>query len=282
VPVPIIIVVRWFMSAMKRALLPSIVAGLVLAACAGPSTVSRSVHEDPSLIVRLENLPKPDHVTVAPNARPAAFTDDDLTQILRSVMIQKEIDFWRYYALRQDPKPERALLDEDIASLVPHLNVALAQARSDERVVFWLSRTRHKGITEVTSGSLSVRGDRCSLLLANVRVPVTTGRKMERARTSPLTPLEQPNFMFVTGPHQTLLGMKDASLAPNPTGRGGLLIAHRALLNPAPQSVDTQTTSAPPPTTLEDKLRQLKGWRDQGLITEQQYQDKIQRLLDSL
>jgi hypothetical protein len=253
----------------------------VLAGCAETQPLSRPVYSDHGMLVQLETprTASTDHAAL--NSHPSDLAEQDLLTILRSVTVQKEIDFLHYYVLRQDAKSEWAFLDDDAASLVPHLKAALAKARPEELVVFSLSRLKDRGIAEITSGGLFIQGERVGLLLASLRVPVTTERKLKRVRESPLVPLEQPNFSFIAGPHQTLGVAKDSSSSLSTSARNGLLIEHRALLRAARQSVEISTMPGSFPSTLEEKLRQLKTWRDEGLITEPEYKSKLKQLLDT-
>lgn len=253
----------------------------VLAGCAETQPLSRPVYSDHGLLVQLETPRAASTDQAALNNHPSDFAEQDLLTILRSVTVQKEIDFLHYYVLRQDAKSERAFLDDDAASLVPHLKAALAHARPEELVVFSLSRLKEGGIAEITSGGLFIQGEQVGLLLANLRVPVTTERKLKRVRESPLIPLEQPDFSFVAGPYQTLGLAKEAGSSLRPSARNGLLIEHRALLRAARQSVETSTMPGSFPATLEEKLWQLKRWRDEGLITEPEYRSKLKQLLDT-
>ncbi len=289
---------------MKRRIFISVCLGLFLASgwfvlgCASTPAFSRPVYADSNVMVRLESSLMVGTASDAPNSHPATLTEQALPSILRSVIVQKEIDFLHYYVLRQDPKPERVFLDDDIELLTPHLKAALAKARPEERIVFLLNRVRDGGISEITSGGLFVRRDKLYVLLANFRVPLTTQRKVERAKEFPLVPLEQPEFFFVASAHQSVLGAKDPSIAPNPTGSGGLLVALTAMPmtaptptelpakvetppSIAPKSAEPPKAEASSPPALEGKLRQLKAWREQGLITDPEYRDKLKKLLDA-
>lgn len=232
------------------------------------------------------------------NSHPVDFAEQDLSVLLRSVAAQKEIDFFRYYFLRQDPKPERAFLDEEVAVLVPHLRAALAASRPEESVVFALSRARGEGVSEVTSGAVFVRGERLCVLLANWRVPVTTSRKMDRARERPVASLGEPDFTIVPGPYQTVLIPQDPGFPSWADDAKGVTVAYRPALATSPRPPGssraetsagtkglTPATPAPsaaaPPSSLDAKLRQLKVWKEQGLITEQEYQEQKRKLLES-
>jgi len=242
------------------------------------------------MVVRLDR-PRPGSVTEAQaNSHPIDFAEQDLAVLLRSVAVQKALDFFRYYFLRQDPKPERAFLDEDVAMLAPHLRTGLAAARPEESVVFVLSRARGEGVSEVTSGAVFVRGERLCVLLANWRVPVTTSRKMHRARERPLVSLGEPDFTIVPGPHHTVLGPQDPGFPAWAAGAKGVTVAYRPMLAaspgpPGPSGAQTPATQPPsaaaPPSSLDAKLRQLKVWKEQGLITEQEHQEQKRKLLES-
>lgn len=265
------------------------------AGCAGTPMFTRSVYQDPNFFVRLERPLVTGTAAVEPNSHPAELTEPDLSALFRSVMVQRDISLVSYYVLRQDPKPERAFSDDEIGLIVPHVKTALAKARPEEAIAFFSARTRDGGVSEITSGGLFVSRDRIYLLLANVRIPVTTVSKMDHLREKPLASPAEPDFTIIPGAHQSLLGRKDPGFPQWAGEARGLAISYKAFLSaprnlpeppkamsaPAIQErpVPSVTPPAPLPSSLDNKLRQLKAWRDQGLLSEQEYQEQKRKLL---
>jgi hypothetical protein len=257
---------------------------LTLTGCLNSLVASRIMYEDPTLLVRLDSPSSRAEVLGAPDQHVAELTTVDLASVLRSVMIQPETSFVSYWILRKDPQPKPAFPDSDADLLATHLRDALAKIRPNETAVFFLRRVREDGIPLVTTGGLIVRGDQLIVLLANARRPITTQRTLDAAREAPLIPLEEPGFHIVPGPYQTSIATKDLpkfmamkSFVP------ALSVNYLALLNDFAQP--NRSSPAPgagaevPAATMDEKLHRLKTWREQGLITDDDYRDKRQELL---
>jgi len=147
---------------------------LLLTGCVNTPTVSRTVYEDPILLVRLDSPPPLREVSGGSDQHVAELTATDLTSLLRSIKIQREISFISYWVLRSVPQPEPAFPNDDAQLLAPHLLAALLKARPDETTVFVLRRTREDGIPLVTTGGMLIHGDQLIVLLANALRPTTT------------------------------------------------------------------------------------------------------------
>lgn len=210
-------------------------------------------------------------------------TATDLAAILRSVMIQPEISFLSYWVLRREPRASSAFPHDDADLLAPHLQVALGKARANEIAVFFLRKTREDGIPIVTTGGVLIHGDHFVVLLANARRPTTTQRKLDSVREAPLASLGDPDFHIVPGPYQLSLPTKDLPKHIAMTSIPALLVDYRALLAgflPSGQSSSLfHTEPVVPAALIEEKLHRLRTWREQGLITEDEYRDKRQELL---
>ena len=263
--------------------LATVVMASLLANCASAPTFSRTVYEDPTILVRLDSPLVQEEVSGEPRGEIAELTLSDLAELLRSVRIQPEINFLSYWVLRQEPQPETSFPNEDAQLLAPHLRAALAKARPNEMPVFVLRRTREDGIPLFTTGGLLIHGDQLLVLLANARRPATTQQKIELARETPLHPLGEVNFHFVPGPYQAVLVRKDLPTSIAVTSAPALSVDYRAWLANFLQhgrgSSPTQTEPEIPVARIEEKLHRLKTWHEQGLITEDEYLQKRQELL---
>jgi hypothetical protein len=255
----------------------------LLANCASSPAFSRTVYEDPTVLVRLDSSMFQEEVSGAPAGHIPELTAADLAEILRSVRIQPEISFLSYWVLRNEPLPELAFHNDDAALLAPHLQAALARARPTETAVFFLRKTRADNIPLVTTGGLLIHGDQLVVLLANARRPTTTQRKLETARDAPLHPLGEVDFHFVPGPYQTTLAKKDLPQSIAMTSAPALSVDYRAspagILQPGRGSSPSQTEPEFPAALIEEKLHRLKTWREQGLITDDEYLHKRQEIL---
>ena len=260
-----------------------VAAVFLLAGCLNSTTVSRTVYDDPTLLVRLDSPVPQEEVSGGPGPNIAELTASDLAVVLQSVRIQPEISFVSYWILRKEPQPQPAFPNGDADLLAAHLRAALATARPNETAVFFLRRAREDGIPLVTTGALVIHGDQLIVLLANARRPATTQRKLDAAREAPLRPLSEVDFHFVPGSHQTTLATKDLpktiamTSAPVLSINYGVWLA--GSLPPARGSSPSQTELEIPAATIEEKLHRLKTWHEQGLITDDEYLQKRQELL---
>lgn len=255
----------------------------LLIGCTSTPTFSRTVYDDPTLLVRLDS---PVLQAAGSGELPgtiAELTAADLAVLLRSVSVQPDISFVSYWFLRKDPQLQPAFPNGDADLLAPHLQVALAKARPDETAVFFLRRTRADGIPLVTTGGLLIQGNQLLVLLANTRRPTTTQRKLETARDVPLYPLGEVDFHFVPGRYQTTLAKHDLPKAMAMTSAPVLSITYGALLadlsQPGRGTARPQTEPDISAATIEEKLHRLKTWHEQGLITDDDYLQKRQEIL---
>lgn len=258
-----------------------------LSGCANSPTFSRPLYQDPTLTVGLESPLFPEEASSEPNSHPVKFLTQDLVKILRSIKVKKEVSFLNYYVLRKDPTPQHVFSAELAEILAPHLQAGFAKARPEEMVTFFVNRPREDGIPMITSGGLFVRGMQLSVVLANVDIPVTLERKRTQSRENPLKPLGEPAFHFVPESQQTILTETQTSMRfPESSAVPTLLIRYRQFLRAAqdtpqqPQAVLPQNSDILAPS-VENKLRQLKSWYQEGLISESEYQKKRKEILES-
>jgi len=255
----------------------------LLVSCANPPAFSRTVYEDPTVLVRLDSPLFQEEVSEAPAGHIPALTATDLAEILQSVRIQPEISFFSYWILRNGLQPETAFPGDDARLLAPHLQAALAKAKPNEIAVFFLRKTRADGIPLLTTGGLLIHGDQLVVLLANAGRPTTTRRKLETASDTPLNPLGEVDFHFVPGLYQTTLAKQYLPKRIVMTSAPALSVDYRSwlagTLQPDHSSSPTQTEPEIPTATVEENLHRLKTWREQGLITDDEYLLKRQEVL---
>ncbi len=270
--------VRLDSSLWRRFGASSVAAIFILAGCVTSPTISRTVYEDPIVLVRLDSSSPLKDAAGEPDQQVAKFTTAHLTSVLQSIMIQRETSFVSYWVLRSMPQPEPAFPNDDAQLLAPHLLAALVKARPDETAVFVLRRTREDGIPLVTTGGMLIHGDQLIVLLANARRPTTTSRKRETSEEAPLQPIGEMEFHFVPGPHQTTLARNDLSSTLVKSSVQTLSLDYKAWLTGL--SPASSSPKELPTATIEDKLRRLKVWREQGLITDDEYQHQRRKILE--
>lgn len=287
----------------RRAVALGIAVMLLLAAntleAAPPSRMVCGACEEPDRFVRLQVSPSPSlresdsHFT-----HPFQLSPDAWTTLLQKIQVQPRSQGWFIFSAPRNPATPAFTADE-IAYLSETLPRAFAQAQPEEWVVFGLSRARapeNAGIIEVTTGACFVKGTTLHLILSNYHEGVTMPAIRELLREDPLHMVAGPQYEFAPGPHQTMrqestwLG---AFLSPNPPE---LILAFHEALREEPelqtteptgsQSVIPSATRAPssPETqpSLQERLKQLKRLKEQGLITDEDYQTKKKQLLDRL
>jgi len=197
------------------------------------------------------------------------------------------VSLLNYYVLRQDTEPVPVFPPPVADLLAPRVKIAFAKAHPEETIVFFMNRPREDGIPLITSGGLSIQGTQLSVVLANVNRPITLERKRAKVREMPLKPLAKPAFYFVPGPHQTLLPKGGSSVGLSQSiSPPTLLIGYNQFLNAAstikePGKVTPSPPSESPPSSPEPKLRQLKSWYQEGLISESEYRKKRTEILNS-
>lgn len=139
-------------------------------ACAIPQVPARTVYEDPVNYVRLEEDPgvlpewPPSH-----HAHPAGISPEKLRAILSGLRIQEHrIGLQRWIQGEAPLVP--AFSDEEVALLSVQVAEALAEAKYDERVTFYLSQPQTSAKRIITSGGLYVRDSELHLLLGNWQI----------------------------------------------------------------------------------------------------------------
>jgi hypothetical protein len=143
---------------------------LVLAGCAAPHIPSRIIYEDPVNFVRLEEDSEvlaewpPTH-----HAHPFVIEPDKLRTILSGLMVQEH-----WIALKRWMRGESPLVpaftDEELALLSVRIAEALAEAKYNERVTFYLSEPLTFARRVITTGGLYIHGTELHMLLGNWRI----------------------------------------------------------------------------------------------------------------
>ena len=264
--------------------------------CAGQAPTTRVVCgacEDPDQFVRLQSVSgSRDADSRRQLSHPIAITPDEWKSLLSTIRVQSTSTIFLFLTKKETAQP--LFTTEHLEFLGGSLSRAFAEAKPDERVVFGLTERESATVARMTTGGWFVEGDVLHLVLANYRFVVTMPSIRELLTKDPLRPNTGRTFELAAGPHQTLMPNSRAGrsmLDPDPLE---LAIAYKQLLSPDlasppnPAAHDTKADSEPRPTlsqtpaSLEQRLDRLKRLRDRGLITEDDYREKKQRLLEGL
>jgi len=154
----------------RRSAFIVLTSALFLAGCAIPAIPSRIVYEDPVNFVRLETDPSVlAELPETLHSHPARLSPLEMTEILEGLLKQDRHNFLQVLVFGEPP-PEAVFRPAEVALLVPKLIDALARARPDERVAFYLSRPQTSIKREITTGGLYVRGHELRFIVGNHRV----------------------------------------------------------------------------------------------------------------
>ncbi|MCS6292580.1 MAG: SHOCT domain-containing protein [Nitrospira sp.] len=260
---------------------------------AAPSRVACGLCEQPDRFVRLQVSPsKIRQNSDSGFTHPFRLQSEEWTLVLQRVRVQKRDRGWFPFAAPQDSATQAFSADE-VAYLSATLPRAFAQAQPEEWVVFGLSRPTTPevaGITEITTGAWFVRGASLHLVLANYREGVTMPGIRDLLREDPLHMVAAPRYEFIPGSHENVWQEN--------TGLGAFLfpdlpeltLAYQALVLEEPErpiaplsgsgSVNLPTPTPTTPRSPEERLQMLKRLKEQGLITEEDYQTKKKQVLD--
>jgi hypothetical protein len=178
----------------------------LLAGCAIPMVPYRAVYEDPVNYVRLEvdDAVLPEWPPSA-HAHPKAMRVEDLSRILGSISV-KEHRIWLQKKLQGEAPLVPAFRSEELTLLSQQIAEALAAAKPNERVTFYLSQPQTSVKRFITTGGLYVHGTELHFILGNWQVVYgipTYG--MIYDRRYPMRPTAAKGFyMYFDPPEATL------------------------------------------------------------------------------
>ena len=143
---------------------------LLLVGCAIPIVPYRAVYEDPVTYVRLEvddsvlqEWPPSLH------AHPTVMRVEEVSRILSGISV-KEHRIWLQKWLQGEAPLTPAFRPEELALLSRQIAEALAKARQDERVTFYLSQPQTSVKRVITTGGLYVHGTELHFILGNWQI----------------------------------------------------------------------------------------------------------------
>lgn len=274
----------------------SVLCLIFLAGCIGNKRVSTMVYEEKNRTVRLESHLGQDKKPIEYGYQhPATLTQKDFEKLLSSIYIKRPktlLGLLIPVLGSKDQEPAFSL--DEIQFLSQHLPEALAEAKPNQRVTFLLQRPRGMWRQEITSGALFIRKGHLNFILANDRAMLDQEKNTTVPyEDDPLNVYEDGAFEILPGDHQELVKADQKMLDQERSlPKTWLVMDYQKILSlqPAaePQAVSgpalqtspqTQSSEPNPASPLEEKLGVLKRLREQGLISEEEYQTKKKELL---
>jgi hypothetical protein len=139
-------------------------------ACAIPHVPYRSVYEDPVNYVRLEldDQVLPEWPPTA-HTHPKVMTADEMAHLLNGMRVQ-EHRIWLQKWIQGEAPFEPVFRQEEITLLSQQLAEALATAKENERVTFYLSQPQTSVKRVITSGGMYVQGTEVHFILGNWQI----------------------------------------------------------------------------------------------------------------
>ena len=251
-----------------------VLAAVSLSSCSQPYLVMRTINEEENRYVRFQARYGEGQDSLALKfAHPVILGESEWGQLLTNVMIQEQKKFLSLGAGQPVLRP--AFDHDQRRYLAKHLAEGFQKARPDEWVVFYLSRPRESGIVEIDSGGFFVEGERLHLILANYRQPVSMTFIREQIWSDPLRPAGDGFYDIVPQHDQTLQKVRRKDLTQSFLKQvPDLSIDYTAQLH------SDVGDGAAAGSSIEDRLRILKRLRDEGVISEEQFRLKQDRLLE--
>jgi hypothetical protein len=250
---------------------------IALSGCSRPYLFMRTINEEESRYVRFQARYGAGQDGVALKfAHPVTLGESEWAQLLDHIFIQAQKKFLTRGEAQ--PTPRVAFDVDEKRYLAKHLAEGFQKARPDEWVVFYLSHPREPGVVEIDSGGFFVEGERLHLILANYRHPVSMAFIREQIWNDPLRPAGDSFYDVIPQSNQTLQPVRRKDLTQSLLKQvSDLSIDYSAQLHN-----DVSRDEEAVGSSIEDRLRTLKRLRDQGLISEEQFRMKQERLLERL
>jgi hypothetical protein len=159
------VVSRFTFYILRGALLCALLAG-----CAIPVVPYRAVYEDPVNYVRLEldDSVLPEWPPSA-HAHPRVIGAEDMAHILRSISV-KEHRVWFQKWLQGEAPIMPVFHPKELVLLSKQIAEALALARPNERVTFYLSQPRTSVKRLITTGGVYIHGTELHFILGNWQI----------------------------------------------------------------------------------------------------------------
>jgi len=254
--------------------------------CMATAPVSRMVVEDQHQFVRLEVTTRANQLN---HSHPAALNENMIARILGSLTVNPRPassleNSFAYMAVPRLPESSPAFSPAVIAFLSKHLSQALQRATPLEEALFFIEDPQPGDTALITSGGCYIQEGRFHVQLANYRHPTIGKSEIIQARADPLQVLSHPGYDLVPGLHGTV--------QPTPVWESLITaLPQHAILEYEHTPQEPGAKQSPDDSlgdhdysvhkTLAEQLRELEQAKNDGLLTEEEYQTVRTKLLDA-
>ncbi len=258
----------------------TILLGLVMCSCMSHTPATRFLVEQPDKTVGMEvtyreGSPEYSH--------PAHLPPEMLDQILQHVEVQPSSLLDRMVG--GSSTTQAAFSEEQRQFFSNHLSQALNRATPLETVTFYWATSRGNGIWELTSGGLYLQDHNLHLVLPNFRQTVTGQHPPEHLRDAPLLPLGEPLYSLaaIKPAQQMTHSLASEILSPQtPHFVFPLNLFSSAQGTATEPQAQSSRSSPSPDRSMKARLQRLKELRQDNLLSEKEYQQKRQEILQQL
>jgi hypothetical protein len=191
----------------------TLMALLLLIGCAAPHVPSRMIYEDPVNFVRLEEDSEVlEEWTPSHHAHPFKIEPGKLRGILAGLKVKEHwIALQRW--MRGESPLVPAFTDEELALLSGQLSEALAEAKFNERVTFYMSQPQTFARRIITTGGLYLHGTELHVILGNWRIIYgIPAYGMIYDRRYPMRPTAAKGFDLSFQPGEAVIPVKSSLL----------------------------------------------------------------------
>ena len=257
-----------------------LVIGLLTTSCSSHPSTTRFLVEQPDKTVGMEvtyrdGSPEYSH--------PAHVPSETLNQVLQHVEMQPSSLLDRMVG--GSSTTQTAFSEEQRDFFSHHLSQALNRATPLETVTFYWATSRGNGIWELTSGGLYLQDHRLHLVLPNFRQTVTGQHPPQHIRENPLLPLGQPlhSLKAMKPAQQVTYSLATELWSPQTPHFVFPLHLFSSTHGTAPEpQARTSGSSQSPDRSTKARLQRLKELRQDDLLSEEEYQQKRQEILEKL
>ncbi len=258
--------------------IPLILICLFTGACAGNLHLQRVTHQTADTLIVLDK----EEIMASPSfpppyQHPQTLSSETILRTLKLIRVIPNSGFLNTLFSGKDK--DRPLLDPDSAeALSIQLSEAFAKATPLERINFYRALPSSPAEVRVTSGSIIYQEDRLHLRVNHFQVPLRKGSALSSAGKG-LAPSETSKYRFVLSQNKQMRHRQFKNVFGLEGTDDHWLVIDLADL-PDPQA-EASAPSPESPLTIEEKLSTLKRLKEQGLISEQDYIEKKQALLQA-
>ena len=216
-------------------------------------------------------------------SHPTTLTPEQLENILKHITVQPSSLLSRITGGASTA--QEAFSEEQQDFFSQHFSTALSQATPLETVTFYWANPRGNGIWEITSGGLYLQGIALHLILPNFRHTVPAKFPPQGPRNQPLSQLGEPLYSLKAMAPVRQLSHNVATELLAPEAPHFVLSLNELAQVQQPsnhQLMKPSTSTIQSNTTTKQRLSTLEELRQEGLLTEEEYQFKRREILGDL